>query len=1182
METKVLKNSARRTVSSLVAALLLAASGVAAMFWFFGQIEKTARVRSQSVLVLRDANALLSAMKDAETGQRGYVLTGDERFLDSYLAVRGSFAGGLKALRELASSADAKSHLDALAPLLDAKLAELARVIEMRRKLDVAASEAAVKGGLGKRLMDSIRVEMNEFIGIEEAALQQNEAAFAAEIQRTFGIIVSASLLLVGFLFAIVYLLHQRTRQRISNAVHLETREMLGFQEATSRELQQVNTSLQDSEEKLAVTLNSIGDAVLATDVDARVTHLNRVAEQLTGWTQAQAAGLPVGEIFQIINQETRQPVSVPVIETLSRGTLQGLANHTILIARDGSECAIADSCAPIRDRNGQVIGAVLVFRDVTAEYAIQQALRDSAALIQSVLNSVADGIITLRASGGIIEKANPAAERMFGYASGDVVGKSFGQLIPELDRDQGNGSIDYYSASDQQRSIGQGREVTGRRKDGSTFSMEIVVSEMFLGGERFFTGILRDITTRKQSEEALFRAGALQRAIFNSANFSSIATDASGVIQIFNVGAERMLGYAADEVMNRITPAEISDPQEVIARAKALSVEFSTPILPGFEALAFKASRGIEDIYELTYVRKDGSRLPAAVSVTALRDPQNAIIGYLLIGTDNTARKHVEAERQKLDQRLRDQQFYTRSLIESNIDALMTTDQFGIITDVNKQMETLTGCTRDELIGAPFKNYFTDAERAEAGIKQVMNENKLTNYELTARARDGRETVVSYNATTFYDRNRTLQGVFAAARDITERKLMDQALQNTNLALETAKSVAEKANLAKSEFLSSMSHELRTPLSAILGFAQLIESGTPQLSPTQKRGIDQILKAGWYLLDLINEILDLALIESGKLSLSLEPVSLTTVMHECEEITETQAEKRGVRISFPTFDKELFVQADRIRLKQSLINLLSNAIKYNKANGTVVVSFVEKAPGRIRICVEDTGEGLSPEQLERLFQPFNRLGQESTAEEGTGIGLVVCKRLIELMGGVIGVESTVGRGSVFWIELRLTGEQHFGIGSDEISTLARRLVRDGAQLHTLLYVEDNPANLMLVEDLIARRSDIRLLSARDGRAGIDIALVAQPDVILMDINLPDISGITVLKILATDPATAHIPVIALSANAIPRDIEKGLEAGFFRYLTKPILVNQLMDTLDEAFALANVLDAPAPDEQET
>ncbi|MGO9331061.1 MAG: PAS domain S-box protein, partial [Steroidobacteraceae bacterium] len=316
------------------------------------------------------------------------------------------------------------------------------------------------------------------------------------------------------------------------------------------------------------------------------------------------------------------------------------------------------------------------------------------------------------------------------------------------------------------------------------------------------------DVTARKQAEEALLKAGALQNAIFNSANFSSIATDEKGVIQIFNVGAERMLGYAAAEVMNKITPADISDPQEVITRAKALSAELGTKITPGFEALVFKAARGIEDIYELTYIRKDGSRFPAVVSVTALRDDQSAIIGYLLIGTDNTARKQVEAERMLLDQRVRDQQFYTRSLIESNIDALIATDPRGIITDVNKQMEALTGCTRDELIGAPFKDYFTDPERAEAGIKLVLGESKLTDYELTARARDGKETVVSYNATTFHARDRKLQGVFAAARDVTERKRYEQSLQ--------------QANFAKSEFLANMSHEIRTPMNGVLGMLEL------------------------------------------------------------------------------------------------------------------------------------------------------------------------------------------------------------------------------------------------------------------------------------------------------------------------------------------------------------------------
>src|SRR5450756_2218232 len=249
---------------------------------------------------------------------------------------------------------------------------------------------------------------------------------------------------------------------------------------------------------------------------------------------------------------------------------------------------------------------------------------------------------------------------------------------------------------------------------------------------------------TEARRQESLLKTGALQNAIFNSANFSSIATDAKGVIQIFNVGAERMLGYAAAEVMNRITPAEISDPEEVIARAKALSAELGTPITPGFEALVFKASRGIEDIYELTYIRKDGSRFPAVVSVTALRDDEGVIIGYLLIGTDNTARKQIEEDRKLLDQRLRDQQFYTRSLIESNIDALITTDPHGIITDVNKQMEALTGCRRDELIGAPFKNYFTDPERAEAGIDLVLSDKKAPNNELYAQDSDGSDTGVS------------------------------------------------------------------------------------------------------------------------------------------------------------------------------------------------------------------------------------------------------------------------------------------------------------------------------------------------------------------------------------------------------------------------------------------------------
>jgi PAS domain S-box-containing protein len=1151
-----------------VGASLLSAAVLVPSFWVFRQTKEASEARMLTNDLIARADGLVSALIDAESGQRGYLLTDDAIFLEPYTAVRERISEQLLNLRRLSSLRVAQEHLDKVAPLIYAKLGYLSQNIELRRNNDMPAALANVRGSQGKQLMDSIRAEMGDFIQVEQVVLSQNEARFQSNMRRLFSVIVMASLLALLFALAFVFLIGRGAQQRLKNSVHLETQRLLQVQEEMNKQLQQANITLQISDEKLAVTLNSIGDGVIAADADGRVSFLNPLAQQLTGWTLKDALGHSVDDIFHIVNQETRKPATVPVKETLAKGTVQGLANHTVLIARDGRECAIADSCAPIRDHSGQVVGAVLVFRDVTEEYAVQRALHDNASLIQTILNTVVDGIITFHASGGVVETVNPAALLMFGYTAAEIIGQNVSRLIPELEKDTLNGLFKKTSSGDQTWASGFGREIEGRRKDGTSFPLELAISEMWMGGERHFTGIVRDNTARKQAEAALLKAGALQSAIFNSANFSSIATDAKGVIQIFNVGAECMLGYSAADVMNKITPADISDPQEVIARAKALSSELGTPITPGFEALVFKASRGIEDIYELTYIRKDGSRFPAVVSVTALRDEQGAIIGYLLIGTDNTARKLVEAEQRKLDQRLRDQQFYTRSLIEANIDAIMTTDPGGIITDVNKEMEALTGCTRDELIGAPFNNYFTDPERADAAIKLMLREKKVSDYELTACSRDGRKTEVSLNATTFYDRDRTLKGVFAAARDITERKRNEQALQETNVELESAKSTAEKANLAKSDFLSSMSHELRSPLNAILGFAQLMDSATPPPTAYQKESIDQILQSGWHLLKLINEILDLAVIESGKVSLSPESVSLAEVMSECQAMMESQSQARGIIMTFPRFDQPVFVRADRTRLKQIIINLLSNAIKYNKEKGFVTVECTRSAPERIRIRVSDTGAGLPPEKMAQLFQPFNRLGQEAGGVLGTGIGLVVTKRLAELMDGVLGVESTVGEGSVFWCELHASVAPHHIGESSEIET-PNTPTPVGASLRTLLYVEDNPANMRLVEQLIERRPDIRLITAINGMLGIELARTAQPTLILMDINLPGISGIEALKTLRADPATAHIPVVALSANAMYRDIEKGLEMGFFRYLTKPIKVKEFMDTLNLALDFA-------------
>ena len=846
-------------------------------------------------------------------------------------------------------------------------------------------------------------------------------------------------------------------------------------------------------------------------------------------------------------------------------------------IRKDGSQFPAVVSVTALRDSSDDIIGYLLIGSDNTARKEAEEELLRVGALQRAIFNSENFSSIATDAN-GVIQIFNVGAERMLGYSATEVMNRitpadisdpqeiiaRAQQLSDELATTilPGFDAL-VFKAS---RGIEDIYELTYIRKDGSRFPAIVSVTALRDALNTIIGYLLigTDNTARKEAENALLKAGALQRAIINSENFSTIATDAKGVVQIFNVGAERMLGYSAIDVLNRFTPAEISDPQELVTRAAALSAELGEPITPGFDALVFKATRGIEDIYELTYIRKDGSRFPAIVSVTALRDTQNEIIGYLLIGTDNTARKEIEEDQQHLSQRLRDHQFYTRSLFESNVDAIMTTDPSGIITDVNRQMEELTDCTRYELIGSPFKKFFTDPDLAEAGIKLALTKKQITNYELVAHARSGKLTAVSFNATTFYDRDRKLQGVFAAARDITESKRLELALQEKNQELESARLVADKANLAKSEFLSSMSHELRSPLNAILGFAQLMESDPVPQSPAQKDWAAQILKAGWHLLQLINEILDLAKVESGQMTISQEPVSLAEVLLECRTMIEPQAQEHSIQLSFPTFSSPVFVRADRTRLKQVLINLLSNAIKYNSEPGMIDVKCSEESNGSVRTSIMDSGIGLSPEQLQELFVPFNRLGQDEGSEQGTGIGLVVAKRLVELMEGVIGVESSVGKGSVFWFELASIADPEIVGSNDAPEPVKAQSVRE-PQPYTLLYVEDNPPNMQLVEQIIARYPEIKMLSAEDAESGIEIARQSLPEVILMDINLPGISGIEAMQALREDPLTASIPIIAISADAMQLDIDHGMEAGFFRYLTKPIKVDELMEALNQA-----------------
>jgi PAS domain S-box-containing protein len=790
---------------------------------------------------------------------------------------------------------------------------------------------------------------------------------------------------------------------------------------------------------------NSANFSSIATDAEGVIQIFNVGAERMLGYKAAEVRNkitpADISDPQEVIARAEALSVELgteitPGFEALVFKASRGIEDiyELTYIRKDGSRFPAVVSVTALRDAQDAIIGYLLIGTDNTARKQAEEALLQAGALQSAIFNSANFSSIATDAK-GVIQIFNVGAERMLGYTAAEVLNRVTPAEISDpqeviarakaLSVELGTPITPGFEALvfKASRGIEDIYELTYIRHDGSRFPAVVSVTALRDAQDAIIGYLLigTDNTARKRAEEALAKAGALQSAIFNSANFSSIATDAKGVIQIFNVGAERMLGYTAAEVMNKITPADISDPQEVVARATALSVELDTPITPGFEALVFKASRGIEDIYELTYIRKDGSRFPAVVSVTALRDSQNTIIGYLLIGTDNTARQEVEDERKKLDQGLRDQQFYTRSLIESNIDALMTTDPRGIITDVNKQTEALTGCTRDELIGAPFKNYFTDPGRAEAGIRRVLAEGKVTNYELTARARDGTQTVVSYNATTFHDRDRKLRGVFAAARDMTELKRYERTVQQNEIQRERDAAHAKELAVVNQEleaFSYSVSHDLRAPLRHIHGYVEMLRGTTAgQLSEKAQHYLTTITDASLEMAELIDDLL--AFSRVGRAEIRGVSIDLNELVRDVIRGLEMAIHDRDIVWQIAPLPR---VIGDASLLKQVLANLIDNAIKYSRTRhpATIEIGRAGDEAGRAILFVRDNGVGFDMQYMDKLFGVFQRLHRPEEFE-GTGIGLATVRRIIGRHGGRVWAEGALDKGATFYLTLELT-----------------------------------------------------------------------------------------------------------------------------------------------------------------
>ncbi|MCD2452403.1 PAS domain S-box protein [Methylicorpusculum oleiharenae] len=797
---------------------------------------------------------------------------------------------------------------------------------------------------------------------------------------------------------------------------------------------------------------------------------------------------------------------------------------------------------------------------DVIIEIRRQEALLKTGALQNAIFNSANFSSIATDAK-GVIQIFNVGAERMLGYAAADVINKITPAEISDpqeviaraesLSNELGTPITPGFEALvfKASRGIEDIYELTYIRKDGSRLPAMVSVTALRddRGAIIGYLLIGTDNSARKRAEEALCKAGALQNAIFNSANFSSIATDAKGVIQIFNVGAERMLGYAAADVINKITPAEISDPQEVIARAESLSNELGTPITPGFEALVFKASRGIEDIYALTYIRKDGSRLPAMVSVTALRDDRGAIIGYLLIGTDNTERKKAEDAIQAASQ-------YARSLIEASLDPLVMISAQGKITDVNAATEQVTGIPRSQLIGSDFANYFTDPVKASEGYQQVFSQGFVTDYPLVIRHVSGKVTDVLYNSSLYRDSNGNVLGVFAAARDITERK--------------HAEEIAQTALLAKSQFLANMSHEIRTPMNAILGLTRMVMES--DLKPEQREQLEKVRKSGKALVRIIDDILDFSRIEAGRMAIERIPMRLEAVLLEVTELLGLQAEEKGLELFIEIdHDTPLLVMGDPFRLVQILNNLVGNAIKFTD-HGEIKVGVRVKHQGdgtiTLQFNVRDTGMGISLEQLSTLFRPFSQADSSTTRKfGGSGLGLAIVKKLVELLGGQITLDSTVGKGTnaTFTIKVGIASEDMHNIaqiGGNSLNMYGKRVL-----------VVDDQATSREILSLLLKAWGMEAIEAENGAEALAKVAEAyrsgQPFyALLLDWSMPGMSGLEVAVELRAQEEksrqTTPLPILMITAYTKQMLLQYPEAVYFNGVLAKPVIPSCLFNAL--------------------
>ena len=743
-------------------------------------------------------------------------------------------------------------------------------------------------------------------------------------------------------------------------------------------EQKKLERQLREQQTYLRGLIESSVDGLITVDPSGTITDVNDRMCQMTGYPRGGLIGTPFADYFT-----DREAAREGVRQTFEAGFVTEYA--LTLVSRTRRLLQVSFNASVFKDPGGSVRGIFASARDITDRVRLEEQLREQQTYLRGLIESSVDGLVTVDPE-GFITDVNEQMCRMSGHGRELLIGSTFKQYFTDpqsadagVKRTFAEGVVTNY-------------ELVLRTREGRKATVSFNAS-VFRGADGRVQGIFasaRDISEQARLGAQLAEQQAYNRSLIEASADALFAIAPDGVTTDVNEEATRLTGYSRKHLINSRFSEYFTEPQNARAGVQKTLAE------------------GRVIGYELVLITRHGRRITVSFNAGVFTDASGAPVGILAGAREIT-------EQKKLEQELRNQQFYSRSLIESNIDALMTTDPVGIITDVNQQMEALTGCTREELIGTPFKQCFTDPSRAEEGVKLVLRDSKVTNYELTARAKSGHETVVSYNAAIFFDREGKLLGVFAAARDVTERKRFDQALQEKNVELESA-------NLAKDRFLASMSHELRTPLNAIIGFTGTLLMKLPgPLTGDQSKQLQTIQSSAKHLLSLINDLLDLAKIESGKVALSIEPVVCQGVVEEVRTTLRPLAEKKGLKLRVEVPQREVVLSTDRRALSQILLNLTNNAIKFTE-QGEIHLELGhqrDNGPALTLISVRDSGVGIRAEDQAKLFQAFSQVGRANSRRyEGTGLGLHLSQKLAELLGGRISFVSEHGKGSTFTLTL--------------------------------------------------------------------------------------------------------------------------------------------------------------------